>query len=309
MCGFFSNIIVFLLEKCNRFVLYWEGESKCIVRRQDESFREGRYFMMDRIRRTVRSLCPLLFFLLVYLAITDLMFVIREMFPGPVTEEQILPLTGAGAACAAVLLGAEYCRKKEGSGHRAGRKRWELFVCSVVSGIGACLFFNSLMGLLPLPEEGYRQVSQVLYRPAFFVQILCMGLLIPAAEELVFRGLGYGRMRKELSFWPAVLLSSLCFGLYHGNLAQGFYAGILGIFLAVFYEIGHSLWPCWLFHSAANTVSVVLSSISLGERIKHSPVWASGMMIAGGFLLAIVCNKIRRDGKERETVIHSDTML
>lgn len=240
--------------------------------------------------------------LLVYLAVSELVFGIWSIFGGQVRQEQYLPLTAAAGAAASVPLGMEYRRWKSRINEKPTRSR--IFVISaVVSGIGACLFFNGMMMLFPLQKEGYRRVSQVLYQPSFLVQLVCMGVVIPIGEELVFRGLGYGRMRGELSFPAAAAVSAAWFGLYHGNLAQGIYAALLGIFLAVLYEKSKSLTICCLFHGTANAAAVVMTRFLANGQVDQTAGQAVVMMAAGGFILGalsvVLCMMIRREGNRK----------
>ena len=58
-------------------------------------------------------------------------------------------------------------------------------------------------------------------------------LLGPVAEEMIFRGMTYRRVKNYLGTGWAVGISSVLFGIYHGNTIQFLYAAVLGILLAV----------------------------------------------------------------------------
>lgn len=82
--------------------------------------------------------------------------------------------------------------------------------------------------------------------------VLAAFLVAPFAEEFFFRGVILGYAKRLLPKTPAVLLTALLFGCYHGNLIQGVYATVFGIllgFLAVRFE---SLIPGILFHICVN---------------------------------------------------------
>ena len=82
----------------------------------------------------------------------------------------------------------------------------------------------------------------------------------PFAEEVVFRCLTYGRLReKAVDLVPAMLVSSLLFGFYHGNLAQGIYAAVMGMLFCMAYELTGSLAFCILLHAALNLASLFLA--------------------------------------------------
>lgn len=107
---------------------------------------------------------------------------------------------------------------------------------------------------------------------------LTVGLLAPAAEELIFRGLVFRRMKDFMSPWTAIILSALLFGIYHGNMIQFLYASLMGILLAVIYHRTGTLWTSILAHVVANLWSLFGNS------------WWSGMWakIPFGFILGFV---------------------
>ena len=94
---------------------------------------------------------------------------------------------------------------------------------------GATLLLTGLLGRL----RGAAVVNPVesigLYPLPF--QLLLAGLIAPAAEELLFRRLLLRRLRPYGERF-ALVASALCFGLFHGNLNQFFYAFLLGLVLA-----------------------------------------------------------------------------
>lgn len=130
----------------------------------------------------------------------------------------------------------------------------------ILLGIGICISVNNIISLTPLPElsPGFEAVSENLYSPSFLIQVLGPGLVIPAAEEMIFRGLMYAPLKDRMPFWPAAVISSLLFGLYHGNLLQGVYAFLLGLIMAWLYERFQTLAAPWIFHAAANLTSILI---------------------------------------------------
>ena len=84
------------------------------------------------------------------------------------------------------------------------------------------------------------------------------GIIAPFAEELVFRGVLYQWLRDRFGMWPGILISSLIFGLAHGDIAVGGAAAILGIVLAWAFEKSQSIWPPVLIHLINNSVNIIL---------------------------------------------------
>jgi membrane protease YdiL (CAAX protease family) len=92
---------------------------------------------------------------------------------------------------------------------------------------------------------------------ALFMLIL-VGFLAPFAEELLFRGVIYTFLRERWGIWLGVLVSSLIFGLMHGNLAVGVTGFLLGIVAALVFEYSKSLWPAVIVHVINNSLKVSL---------------------------------------------------
>ena len=89
------------------------------------------------------------------------------------------------------------------------------------------------------------------------VSIVLHGLIVPVAEELLFRYMIFGRIRITMGSGFAVILSALFFGLYHGNITQGIYAFIMGLALALIYYWSDNFLMPVFFHVAAN-ITVLL---------------------------------------------------
>jgi len=89
--------------------------------------------------------------------------------------------------------------------------------------------------------------------------IIYAALVGPFVEEMIYRGFAIGTMKRK-GLIAAILLSSLAFGLMHGNLSQfviGSFSGLLLGFLFADYSI---FW-CILIHVINNSIGVVLTVI------------------------------------------------
>lgn len=100
---------------------------------------------------------------------------------------------------------------------------------------------------------------------------LLLGCVIaPVSEEFLFRKLLLDRLRPYGDRF-AILASALCFGLFHGNLNQFFYAFAVGAILA--YEVLRTgcLWQSILIHALVNFTSVGLVPLLnlLGQTGQH----------------------------------------
>ena len=119
------------------------------------------------------------------------------------------------------------------------------------------------------------------------VIILHAVLLAPIAEELVFRGLFYRRLKAHLGIGWAIGISSAVFGAVHGNVIQFVYATLLGIFLALIYERSRTLAAPILAHMLANAWA--LFSEGFLRVVLPSGNGAKTIFLAAEGALALVC--------------------
>lgn len=135
------------------------------------------------------------------------------------------------------------------------------YIWTVILGIAACIGGNVLIVMtnLAFASEGYQNTSAIFYEPSFPVQVICLGVIIPISEELIFRGLLFKRCRELMGFLPAAAGISILFGFTHGNLVQLLYAIGLGMLLAYVYEKYGSLRAAVLLHITANMTSLILT--------------------------------------------------
>lgn len=177
------------------------------------------------------------------------------------------------AAITSVILGIIYRRNPFSPNRNIEEKsvktlKTEILCAGVLlcmAGISSSLLFNNLITLSGIKKmfTGYNRIANQLFSPPLWFRIIAMGVVISAAEELVFRGFIYRSLRNRYSFWTAAMVSALLFGWYHGNLVQGIYGWAVALVLAYGYERYKSIWAPWLIHGSAN-----LTSILAGRWIK-----------------------------------------
>ncbi len=112
------------------------------------------------------------------------------------------------------------------------------------------------------------------------------GILSPLVEEAVFRGLIYNRMKRCFNYPIALILSSLLFGCYHGNLVQAVYGTLLGIIIAYTYELYESFAAPVLFHTVANVSVYVLT---YNNNLSQVSTKVSIVVMAGTLIGASAC--------------------
>lgn len=136
-----------------------------------------------------------------------------------------------------------------------------LILCAVSGGV-LNLLWSGILQQLRIQDHFSNAVQEQLFAGQAMVQLLGLGVLVPLAEELIFRGLIYTRIRKRIPAGAAIFFSALLFALFHGNVIQMVFAFPLALILAWLYE--RSGWfACPLaFHMGANLTAIVLNLLS-----------------------------------------------
>lgn len=79
----------------------------------------------------------------------------------------------------------------------------------------------------------------------------------------------------------AILITSALFGLYHGNLIQGFYAFCMGILFGFFVLMTGSLPAVILLHGTVNAVTLLIGGSNLYNVLCTTPAWLAALAAAG----------------------------
>ncbi len=94
--------------------------------------------------------------------------------------------------------------------------------------------------------------------------IVATGILGPILEELLFRGIVYGRLSIVFRGKVAFYLSVLIFALFHtGGIFQIVFACFIGYFLTFIYQKYHDIRLSMVFHIVVNITSILLSPFIL----------------------------------------------
>ncbi len=111
--------------------------------------------------------------------------------------------------------------------------------------------------LQALAPEGFTWTGMV-------VMLVVAGAIVPLAEEIFFRGVLYTWLRNRWGPAIGVIASSLIFGLFHMNLYWIAFAAVLGVVLALLYELSNSIWPAVGLHAVYNSIGVIWLYATIG---------------------------------------------
>ncbi len=181
------------------------------------------------------------------------------------------------------------CQKDERAVLAAIRGRlrgWQgtiILLLTVVSAVSSSVGLNILLSLTGLVQTStaYQGVAQRQYGAAFSVGLLLYTVVSPLAEEIVFRGVIYNRLRHRAlergatgqGQAAAIVVSGLLFGVYHGNLVQGIYGCCMGILMAYLYEETQAFCIPVLFHASANCVVYLMAQNALLQERMLTVPW------------------------------------
>ena len=164
-------------------------------------------------------------------------------------------------------------------------------VLLLTSAISLVVIMNFLMGLSGMTNasESYQKVASSQYSVPLWMGIVLYGMVSPFAEEMVFRHVIFNKLlRTSGRVAYGMVVSAFLFGIYHGNIVQGTYAFLMGLFLAyVQYGFG-KVWAPVLCHGVGNTVIFLCSTQEKLYNIVFHPImliiWSAFLIGTGIFV-------------------------
>ena len=102
--------------------------------------------------------------------------------------------------------------------------------------------------------------------PTGLISMLCVVVVAPIFEEVLFRGKIFSVFSATLSPLLSALASALLFGVMHGNVAVALEAFVVGIVLSYIYILKGSIFAPILLHIMNNIVAYVMMIFKYQER-------------------------------------------
>jgi hypothetical protein len=142
----------------------------------------------------------------------------------------------------------------------------------VLLGIFGSLGLGRFVSLLPLDNiiGNYETTSKALMGGNLAIQIISLAIIVPIAEELIYRGLVFTGLAKVIGGKYAILLASIIFGIFHFNLLQGTYAFLLSLILVCVYMKYRTILAPIIIHSVANLVAVISNYYGISEFLNKN---------------------------------------
>ena len=107
-----------------------------------------------------------------------------------------------------------------------------MLTVSAVMGLNSFLQFSGIIQI----SRTYQAIAAGQHSAGLVLGLISYGIVSPIAEELLFRGIIYGSLRRMTKPLTAMFLSALFFGMYHLNSVQGIYGFLMGCLMVYAYE-------------------------------------------------------------------------
>ena len=201
----------------------------------------------------------------IYYVVSSLMYFVLGLFMGD--EQQTYMLRQLICSVATIPVTMSFYKQDKiaeqvvyGTEQEKMDTKWLIdAVLAVVGAVTLGIAVNNIIAMTPLVQmsEGFQEANESFFAGTVVFELLGSCLVIPIAEELLFRGVVYKRLRLYFGVTPALIGSALIFGIMHVNLVQFLYAAVIGLFLAFVLEKTGKLSMAVLGHIAANLAAVL----------------------------------------------------
>jgi len=153
---------------------------------------------------------------------------------------------------------------------RQALKPGEFALQAVLSAVAAGALgvaLNNFIAMTPLVEvsAGFQNANENFFAGVFLVEILASCVVVPIAEELLFRGIVLKRATMMAGETMGIVCSALLFGVIHMNLVQFVYATIIGALLAVIVAKTKRVSLAVIGHATANLIAILRAETGVLE--------------------------------------------
>ena len=128
-----------------------------------------------------------------------------------------------------------------------------MFVASILLALGQKLFPG--INWTQSQDVGF---SNLISHSDYIVTFVMLVIVAPIAEEAIFRGWLYGKLRARIPAVPAILLVSILFGIVHGQWNVGVTVFVMSIAMCTIRELTGTIWGGLLIHILKNGIAFYL---------------------------------------------------
>ena len=158
--------------------------------------------------------------------------------------------------------------------------------------IAASFVLTLVLGMMPEVAADYMSGLESLLQitPAMIFRVC---VVFPILEEIIFRGIVIRIMYRFAPFAVANVCQAIVFAIYHGNIVQGIYAFLLGLFIGYVLKITRNIVYVFVLHMSINLLGMFIDTIIPMDTPMLLKSVIAAASIAG--IVVIVNRLIRRD--------------
>lgn len=161
----------------------------------------------------------------------------------------------------------------------------------IVLGIGSQFFISGVIRLIqPIFDKifsEYAETMEGLMSGSPYVVLLLTIIIAPITEELIFRGVMFLKLRREVPLFAANIIQAVIFGIYHMNIVQGIYAFVLGLVLGYVAIKFKTIMAPIVLHMIVNASAFLL--VFFGTSTFFSVI----LVVIGGALLVFGLSRVK----------------
>lgn len=147
---------------------------------------------------------------------------------------------------------------KESLSYRSKKKRIPVLILGLLLlAVGGQylseLIYEIAAGVMPWAAENYEELMELVGMDNPSIMSLVYGIVIgPIAEELIFRGVMMRYLNRAVPFVLANIVQAALFGIYHMNVMQSIYTGLIGLLFGYIAYRAGNLWFSIIAHMIFN---------------------------------------------------------
>lgn len=171
-------------------------------------------------------------------------------------------------------------------------------ILAVAAAIGAICVIDYGVELLPIPEalmNGLEKSTGEVSEMPFWQDVLAASIIVPIMEEIVFRGFMFSRLDKAMPTWLAVIITSVAFGLVHGQMIWALLATLTGVVFNIVRIKTGSIVPTIVMHMVNNSLASLVPADAINIDVPTVAV-----VIFGAVLLTVSLYFIGRGEKKED---------
>ena len=175
----------------------------------------------------------------------------------------------------AIIIGVPYLVKKRGTTLKDigldRLPRWKDFLW-LLAGLVAYIILTLIVTSISMalfPQADYNEAqntgfSGLANQFEFVLAFISLVIVAPVAEEVIFRGYLFGKLRKNAQVWISVLLTSALFAIAHFQFNVALDTFALGVVLALLRVASGSIWASILLHMLKNGIAFYFLFVNPG---------------------------------------------